>query len=221
MPPLARKPVSPRKWKAALMNLAKARRTPRTPESYARSRHNATRHGLFVRHLEGSFVALGEDPRQFIRLGRLLARAFLPRDPTERRLIRRLAEAIWRHFRVYRAVPAWELKELTRQLGVAEGLARVEHTERNHWGPETDLRDTESYAYRTMTPLVDERRFARRYKLTLNEVERTLRLLLIYRSKNSRFPFHLTGRKYKSETDDLSEDPRQWKRKYAAAVPVK
>ncbi len=219
-PKSARKPMSPRKWKAVLMNLAKARRTPRTPESYARSRRNATKHGLFVRHLEGSFAALGEDPRQFIRLGGLLLRVFVPRDATERRLIRRLADAIWRHLRVYRAFPRWAEKELSRRLLYIRDLSNLEHAEARDAGPGTLAQDTWQEAYQTIWALTDERRFFRRSRTTLNEVERTLRLLLIYRGGNRVSKFHFLGRRYKNEIDDLSDDPRDWPRRYAAAVPV-
>ena len=88
------KPLSKRKYWAVMRNLAKARRTPRTRSSYLRSRHNATKHGLYVRHLEGSFLRLGENPRAFSKLHALLEQILLPRDVTEKRLVRRLAEAV-------------------------------------------------------------------------------------------------------------------------------
>ncbi len=212
--------MSPRKWKAVLMNLAKARRTPRNPASYLRSRHNATRHGLFIRHLEGSFAALGEDPRQFIRLGGLLLRVFAPRDATEHRLVRRLAEALWRHFRVYRAIPRWTLDELGRRLRTARNLWNLEQARSSDWSPQTRVEETEEEAYQIMRTLIEPPKIARRQRLTLNEVERTLRLLLVYRSGNPRFKFHFTGRRYQDEILELSPNPGDWPRKYAAGAPV-
>jgi hypothetical protein len=215
-----KRPMSARKRAAILANLAKARSAPRSPEAIARSSRNATRHGLFVRHLEGSFRTLGEDPREFVRLGGLLVQIFLPRGPTELRLVRRLAEAIWRYLRVYRAVPGWMQKELVRQLAFARNLSSLEHARKGDWGPEAVVSETELEAYKVMCALADERKFARRRSMTLCEVERTLRLLLIYRSGNPRFKFHVIGRRYLTEIADLSEDPRNWTRRYAAGAPL-
>ena len=93
--PSRKKPLSARKRAAIMANLAKARAAPRTAEGRARSSRNATRHGMFVRNFEESIQRLGENRRQFLRLGGLLARIFLPRDATEWRLVRRLAEVTW------------------------------------------------------------------------------------------------------------------------------
>jgi hypothetical protein len=216
-----RKPMSARKRAAIMANLAKARAAPRSPESRARSSRNATKHGLFVQNFEESVRRLGEDQRQFLRLGGLLARVFLPRDATEWRLVRKLAEAAWRHFRVYRAVPGWMQAELGRQLPVVRGLADFERGRLPRGAPEVPVRATQHAALEMMAVLTYERRLERRQRLTLNEIERTLRLLLIYRSGNLKFKFHFSGRRYKNEFTELSEDPRNWPRRYAAAVPMK
>jgi hypothetical protein len=64
---LAKYPLSPRKRAAIMANLSKANAAPRPKSRYRRSRHNATKHGLFVRDLEGSMTRLHERPREFRR----------------------------------------------------------------------------------------------------------------------------------------------------------
>ncbi|HET7840306.1 MAG TPA: hypothetical protein VFM21_01810 [Terriglobia bacterium] len=219
--PKTKKPMSPRKWKAVLMNLAKARRTPRSPASYARSRRNATRHGLFVRHLEGSFVPLGENPARFRKLAALIEQRFQPADVTEKRLVRKLTEAVWRHLRVYPAAAGWTLQALTRSLGPPEPVSPRIAAALGPQPPPGDPTQTFSSAFRLFQALTSDARFQRRLMLTLNEIERTLRLLLIYRNRNPKCDFHISGRRYASEITELSEDPRNWPRRYAAAVPVK
>jgi hypothetical protein len=218
--PDAKKPISKRKYWAVMQNLAKARRVPRTPASYARSRHNATKHGLFARHLEGTFVRLGEDPREFRRLSALLERRFAPRDGTEKRLVRRLAEATWRHLRVYHAAAGWLESALFKRLGKAEQEVPAPAS-RPTARPRPEPDETHFSACEMVRALMTEKRFARRTVMTLGEIERTLRLLLIYRSGDPNFNFHFTGRKYRTEITDLSADPRNWARRYAASVPLR
>ncbi len=205
----AKKPISNRKYFAVMKNLAKARRTPRTAVSYARSRHNATKHGLFVRDVEGSLRRLREDPREFQKLHALLERSFVPRDETERSLVRRLAEAIWRHLRVYRAAARWEMERLSRTLG--------EQSPQTLLGPIL----TRSRAALEMEALSDESRLFKRTRILVGETERMLRLLLVYRTGNPDEKFHFIGRQHEFELLELSPDPREWKRRYAAAVPLR
>lgn len=213
--------LSERKRQAIMGNLAKARNAPRTRASYARSRHNATKHGLYVWRMAGSFLRLGENPRRFARLLALLERAFVPRDAIEIRLVKRLAEVVWRHLRTYHAAAIHAEQMVRRKLGgllppVTDALP----------APGAPALDEEVgadavRASEIMYILLSDHRLYDRQKHTLNEVERTLRLLLIYRSGNPEFKFHFTGRRYRSEIGDLSDDPLDWPRRYAAGVPLK
>lgn len=202
------RPLSRRKYWAVMHNLAKARRTPRTRASYLRSRHNATKHGLYVRRLEGSFVRLGENPRAFAKLHALLVQILLPQDVTEKRLVRRLAEAVWRRFRAYHAAPGWQQKELAR---VARQMLPAQ---------QLDAERTTTRSYDLLSALLEHDKFARQSTMALGEVERMLRLLLIYRSGNPRFDFHFVGRQHLTEITELSTNPKNWARRYAAAVPL-
>lgn len=204
-----KRPMSARKRAAIFLNLAKARAAPRSPASYARSRHNATKHGLFVQQLANSFQRLNEDPREFAKFHALLERMFAPHDVTERTLVRRLAEAVWRHVRVFRAMARFELAQIRRIVGQFPELPRVDGEETRH------------RAYWLMMRVLNKKGLYRRSRTLVGEVERMLRLLLIYRSGNPRSQFRSVGRRSYIEITELSTDPKNWARRYAASVPLK
>jgi hypothetical protein len=105
-----------RRRQANRANLSKAWATPRSPASYARSRFNHLKHGLQTRTLEETITLLGEDVKEFERHLACVERAFAPQDELERRIIRRLAEALWRRLRLYRAQARWESDRLKASL---------------------------------------------------------------------------------------------------------
>ncbi len=207
--PGSKKPMSARKRTAIFLNLAKARRTPRTPASYLRSRHNATKHGLFVQQLANSFQRLNEDPGEFAKFHALLERMFAPHDVTERTLVRRLVEAVWRHVRVFHAMARFELAQIRRIVGQFPELPRVDDEETRH------------RAYWLMMRLLNKGGLHRRSRTLVGEVERMLRLLVVYRSGNPRSQFRSVGRRSCIEITELSADPKNWARRYAASVPLK
>jgi hypothetical protein len=218
---LQKQPLSERKRRAIMKNLAKAWKAPRTPEGRARSRRNALKHGLYVRHLAGSFLRLGENPRRFARLQALLERAFAPGDAIETRLVKRLAEVVWRHLRTYHAAAIHAEQNVHRKLG-----RMLPPDSASPPAPGAPARDElfatdTGRAYEIMDTLFSEHSLYDRQKHSLNEVERSLRLLLVYRSGNPEFKFHFTGRRYRNEIGDLSDDPDDWPRRYAAGVPLK
>jgi hypothetical protein len=218
---LEKQPLSERKRRAIMKNLAKATSAPRTPEGRARSRRNALKHGLYVRHLAGSFLRLGENPRRFARLQALMERAFVPRDEIESRLVKRLAEVIWRHLRTYHAAAIHAEQKVHRKLGRMLPPASASKPKPGTAAPGENVDADEGRAYEILDALFSDHRLYDRQKRTLNEVERTLRLLLIYRSGNPDIKFHYAGRRYRNEIGDLSPDPRDWSRRYAAGVPLK
>jgi hypothetical protein len=147
--PATKKPLSERKRAAIMANLAKANAAPRPKSRYRRSRHNATKHGLFVRDLKGSMKRLHERPREFRRLHSLLRRAFVPHNEPQEFLVKRLAEAIWRRVRVFRAAARWQLEALHKTFRHADP--------KSHPGAIV-LR---SRAFNVMEALLDEQRLAR------------------------------------------------------------
>ena len=205
---LKKQPLSERKRQAILQNLAKARATPRTALSRAASRRNALKHGVFVRHLEGSFLRLGENPRRFVKLQTLLERAFVPRDGTETMLVKRMAEAVWRHLRTYHAAAVRTEQNLHRALRpwlpADSAVPPVPGA-----SPLKSILDTETgLAFEILDILTYDRHLDEQQALTLSKVERTLRLLLIHRGGNPRFNFHETGKRILNEIELIMDDPR-------------
>jgi hypothetical protein len=205
---LEKQPLSERKRQAIMRNLAKAWKAPRTPEGNARCRRNALKHGVFVRHLAGSFLRLGENPRRFAKLQALFGRAFAPRDDTETMLVKRLAEAVWRHLRTFRAAAVRAEQNLHRNLQPflppvsAVPLAPGALPRESIFGTDTQR------AFEILDALAYDDRLAEQQALTRSRVERTLRLLIFHRGGNPRLNFYETGRRILNEIEDLLDDPR-------------
>jgi hypothetical protein len=117
-------------------NLAKAIAARRRPEGNAAARLNALKHGLFAKQtLAESVDRLGEDKEEFAQHLLLFERVFVPDDEEEKRIVRRLAETVWRRLRLFRAQACWEKEKLERmfaeapapaQLGLDDTVARAE-----------------------------------------------------------------------------------------------
>lgn len=163
--------LNPRRLAANRANMAKARAARlQMPWTYARSRFSAVKHGLFVRTLDETAELLAEDPLDLEAHRRLLELAFLPRTPSEQRIVRRIADAIWRRLRVYRAQARWELDSLKAELG---GMLSGEFL---------DVDETRNRAQRIMKLLLKTEPLYRCCTFLLGEVERQLRALLRLRS---------------------------------------
>lgn len=158
--------LTERRLLASRANLRKAQAVERAPKSYARSRFNHLKHGLQVRTLDETLTLLGEDPREFQLHRDLLARAFVPQDELERKVIHRLAEAVWRRLRLYRAQARWEADMLKAHLGASPPLKTLP--------PElTRLR-----AFGLMALLLNQDCLSRWSDQLLRRVEHMLRFLL-------------------------------------------
>jgi hypothetical protein len=122
-----------RRREASRRNIQLALAWRRSPEGNARARLNAFRHGLAAKTSPELRAALGESPEDFARHLELVARVFLPRDKEEGRLIERLAQATWRHIRIFRAQArlerfAW--RRLLARTGKGRRLSLEETSER-------------------------------------------------------------------------------------------
>ncbi len=207
MPPSRRKPrLSPRKRAAILANLAKANAVRRTPASYARSRHNALKHGMFVRSPQHLFCDYHGDA--FRRLHNTLRHCFAPHGRAEAVLIRRLAEAIWRRLQAFVGLASWQEGALRKQLSEYEREANLNDVE------------TLERADCIIDVLLDHQRFWQCEQLTRREVERMLRLLLVARGNKIRSPLWIGRQGSERELAELSPNPNDWQRRYAAAVPL-
>jgi len=122
-----------RRREASRRNIQLALAWRRSPEGNARARLNAFRHGLAAKTDPELRAALGESPEDFARHLELVSRVFLPRDKEEGRLIERLAQATWRHIRIFRAQArlerfAW--RRLLARAGKGRRLSLEETSER-------------------------------------------------------------------------------------------
>jgi hypothetical protein len=149
-------------------------------EADFRRRYHTLKHGLGVGacSLDESMAALGEDPAEFKALAGLIERTFVPKNLPEYEVVQRLAGAIWRRLRLYKAAAHWEADALRQALSSG-------HEVKSLTVDETLVR-----ACGVMTLLLDETRLSRSRSELLAEVERQLRALLRIRSRGKvRFRF--------------------------------
>jgi hypothetical protein len=178
---------------ASRANIRIAQATQRSPESYARSRFNHLKHGFTGRTLEETFTRLGEDPNEFEEYWHLLARAFAPQDEIEAKLLRRLAEAVWRRLRFFRAQARWEgdsLKSNLLRLPASKKLS---------------VEQTRTLAYGVFASFLNqEQLYGYEWKL-LGKIERLLRILL--RKRGGGDPeFKVITRQSRRELRELDEE---------------
>jgi len=106
-----------KRLRASRANFEKAMAARRSPEGNAAARLNALKHGLFAKHtLAESVDRLGEDKEEFDRHLRLCAHFFTPEDEEEKRIVRGLADTVWRRLRFFHAQAFWEKERLHRML---------------------------------------------------------------------------------------------------------
>jgi hypothetical protein len=125
-----------KRLRASRANLEKAIAARRGPEGNAAARLNALKHGLFAqRAVAESVERLREDKDEFDLHLRLFERVFAPADEEEKRIVRSLAETVWRRLRFFRAQACWEKEKLQRmfaeapapaQLGLEDTVARAD-----------------------------------------------------------------------------------------------
>jgi hypothetical protein len=146
-------------------SIAKAR-AARTRKSIERQAEKILKHGLFARRLRGPVAALGENPRDYKAIHRLVLRYFGPQNPQEEKLAHLIADSLWRQHRVFFAQAAWQLERLDFFLSKAPPLA------------EPDANETMLRAYTLLTILLDRDESHRRAGRLLAATERLLRRFL-------------------------------------------
>jgi hypothetical protein len=156
---------------ASERNLRKALATPRTPESRLRSRFNHLQHGLQVRSLDETMVLLGEDPKELEAHRERFRRVFAPSGPAEEKVVRALAEAVWRRLRLFRAQAVRESKQLKKLFEFAPPVSGL------------DAEMTRSRLLILLTALTDRDRFIQLDQELIAAVEREARMLLRLRSE--------------------------------------
>jgi len=168
-------------------------------EADFRRRYHVLKHGLGIGvcSLEESMAALGEDPAEFKALAELIERTFVPKNLPEYEVVRRLAGAIWRRLRLFKAAAQWEAEALRRALSA---------------GPEAEsltVNETHLRACGVMTLLLDEALVSRSRSELLAQVERHFRALLKIRS-GGKAKFRFLSRESRKERSMLEEEERFW-----------
>lgn len=183
------RPVSAAQREAARRNVAKARKAlqarGRSPEHLAKLRQSIAKaraarsdksierqaqkilkHGLFARRLRGPLAPLGENPRDYKAIHRLVARYLCPQNGKEEKVARLIADSLWRQHRMFFAQAAWQLERLHFFLSKAPPLEKPDENE-------TRLR-----AHTLVTILLDTDESHRRAWRLIGSTERLLRRFL-------------------------------------------
>ena len=163
-------PDTEKRRTAYLANLKKAIAAGRSPRADAVIRLNPLRHGLFTKLVPESVARLGENLSEFEAHRQRFAQVFAPEDDVEQRLVRRLAETVWRRLRLHRAQACWEADRLRALLAGAPRAARLTAAE------------TEWRAYALAHALNDFQSFFAEAARFEAQIERALRKLLRKRS---------------------------------------
>ncbi len=124
--------ITGKRQAASRANLAKGR-AARKRAGYASVRMNGLKDGLFAEDIVASGEILGEDLREYEEHRRQFERVFVPEDDIEKKLVRRLADTVWRRLRFYRAILRWEkaeLEEIFTRAGAGERLTAEETEQR-------------------------------------------------------------------------------------------
>ncbi len=200
---LSRSWLTPRRLAAVRANVRRAwaanrghyRRTPRRLEAI---RHNAVKHGFYSVSLEDTLARLQEDPKEFEGHVRLIARVFSPQDETEQRIVRQLAEAVWLHLRLFRALARWQADALRHYLSLAPEITPLS----------PDLTLARGYSLRAI--LLDQGQFHRLGLKILGRVERLISTLLRKRT-GGKLRFDSNARRI-SRSMRESEKKEAWER---------
>lgn len=94
--------TTPKQIEANRLNAQKST-GPKTPKGKRRSSWNRTKHGLYSKDIVINSSPLKEDRQQYNRLLQTLIQDFKPSNGTQKLLLQRLANAMWRSQRVITA----------------------------------------------------------------------------------------------------------------------
>lgn len=141
-------------------------RAARTDKSIERQAHKVLSHGLFARRLRGPVASLGENPRDYETIHRLVTRYLCPQSENEADVVRLIADSLWRQHRLFYAQAAWQLKRLDFFLRKAPPLK------------DPDPNETRLRAHTLVTVLLDDDGTQQRAWRLIGTTERLLRRFL-------------------------------------------
>jgi hypothetical protein len=169
-----REPYRPteKRLQTSRANLEKAIAARRSAKGNAAARLNALKHGLFAKQtLAESVDRLGEDKEEFDLHLRLFERVFAPADEEEKRIVRGLAQTVWRRLRFFHAQAHWEKERLQTMFAEAPAPAQL------------GLEDTVARAYGLARALLQFEAFYYELNKLESQVEYWLRKLIRKRSQ--------------------------------------
>jgi DNA-binding PadR family transcriptional regulator len=185
-------PDTEKRRTAYLANLKVARAVPRTPEGAAPAPLGTLKHGLYARLTPEGLARLGENPSELEAHRQRFAQVFAPEDDVEQRLVRRLAEVVWRRLRLHHAQACWETERLRELLAEAPQAAHL------------TAEETEQRAYALAHVLNDFQWFFAQAQRLEAQVERALRKLLRKRSGGA-IEFQALSRRDARELRELED----------------
>jgi hypothetical protein len=178
---------------ASRANLTKAIAARRRPEGNASARLNALKHGLYAKQtLAESVDRLAEDKEEFARHLHQFERVFAPADEEEKRIVRRLAETVWRRLRLFDAQACWEKEKLQIMFAEAPAPAQL------------SLDDTIARAEALAQALLQFDAYFRQFNALESQVEFWLRKLILKRSQGK-----LRWKGFRPRRDPLLERPEE------------
>lgn len=173
-PPQERPPMpyelTPRRLAAARANLEKAWVASRAKKAARPLRPSALKHGFYSLDLRQSIILLGEDVREYDAHQRRLERVFTPQNAVERRIVRRLGEAMWRLLRTYRTRGMIQTRKLRRLLEASAASVPL------------DVDGTVDLAMSLVDLFLDEDYLQQCIRRLKNQMERLLRMFLTWRT---------------------------------------
>ena len=119
MPSLVKSPVVTPEKVAANQANGRQSQGPATPEGLDRCHDSPVRHGFYSKRTGEALRALGEDPEELEQLLESLRATWQPSDEFQKRLVERLARAIWRlerSDRVQDSIAVKQVREMNREL---------------------------------------------------------------------------------------------------------
>lgn len=166
--------LTPRRLAACRENLKKAWRA-KTAQRLARGlRPSALKHGFYALDLRKSVIQMGEDVGEYDAHLRRFARVLTPRNPTERRIVRRMGEASWRLLRAYRSMSLRQGRNLRRLLDASAPPSFL------------TARQTVEFGLQMMDLFTDDAYLRECVRRLRNQIERLLRMLLVWRTGSDR-----------------------------------
>jgi len=172
-------------------NLARAIAARRRPEGNASARLNALKHGLYAKQsLAESVDRLAEDKQEFARHLLLFQRSFVPKDEEEKRIVRRLAQTVWRRLRFFRAQMCWEREKVQKMCAGAPSPAQL------------SVQETVFRAEGLALALMQFNVYFRELDRLESQVEYWLRKLILKRTKGE-----LRWKGFRPRRDPLMEPP--------------